>query len=266
MPVGASSESDAIRIGVEVYKSLASSLVQRGLSTSLGDEGGYAPALGSNRDALEVIMEAIGNTGYEAGKDVVLAIDAAASECYEDGHYVLRKEGKVLSADELIEFYQALCRDFPIVSIEDGLDQNDWEGWHKLTDRLGNQVQLVGDDLFVTNTSFLKRGIDEGTTNSILIKLNQIGTLTETIQAVEMAKRASFTAVISHRSGETDDTTISDLVVAMNAGQIKTGAPARGERVSKYNQLIRIEDELHESAVYASWDAFYNVRALRSKH
>ena len=265
MPVGAKSVTEAIRIGTEVYKALASTLTKRGLSTTLGDEGGYAPALGSNREAIDFIVEAIQKAGYEPGKDVALAIDAAASEFFEDGRYVLRKEGKTLSAEDLIAFYEQLCGDFPIVSIEDGLDQNDWDGWQVLTERLGDQVQLVGDDIFVTNTSFLKRGIDEGITNSILIKLNQIGTLTETLEAVEMAKTAGFTAVVSHRSGETDDTTISDLVVGTNAGQIKTGAPARGERVAKYNQLIRIEDQLESAARYAGWNAFYNVPALRAK-
>ncbi|HEV3312186.1 MAG TPA: phosphopyruvate hydratase [Chloroflexota bacterium] len=265
MPVGARSEAEAIRMGVEVYKALGVSLTKRGLNTSLGDEGGYAPALGSNREAIELIVESIGKAGFDAGKDVVVAIDAAASEFWDGDRYVLRKEGKELSAGELIEFYEGLCRDFPIVSIEDGLDQNDWPGWHTLTERLGDKVQLVGDDLFVTNTAFLKRGIDEGTTNSILIKLNQIGTLTETLEAVEMAKQARFTAVVSHRSGETDDTTISDLVVATNAGQIKTGAPARGERVAKYNQLLRIEDQLERSARYAGWAAFYNVPSLRAR-
>jgi enolase len=265
VPTGAGSESDAIRMGVEIYKALAASLTSRKLSTSLGDEGGYAPALGSNREAIEIIMEAIERAGFEAGRDVALAIDPAASEFYENGAYVLSKEGKTLSSDEMVGFYEDLCRDFPIVSIEDGLDQNDWEGWHTLTERLGKQVQLVGDDLFVTNTAFLKRGIDEGTTNSILIKLNQIGTLSETLEAVEMAKKAGFTAVVSHRSGETDDTTISDLVVATNAGQIKTGAPARGERVAKYNQLLRIEDQLEDAGRYAGWSAFYNVPALRAR-
>jgi enolase len=265
MPVGAGSESEAIRMGVEVYRALGGALTKRKLSTSLGDEGGYAPALGSNRDALGLIMEAIDAAGYQAGGDVALAIDPAASEFFEDGRYVLRKEGKSLSSEDMVGFYEALCADFPIVSIEDGLDQNDWEGWHMLTERLGERIQLVGDDLFVTNTSFLRRGIEEGTTNSILIKLNQIGTLSETLEAVEMAKTARFTAVVSHRSGETDDTTISDLVVAANAGQIKTGAPARGERVAKYNQLLRIEDQLEDAARYAGWNAFYNVPVLRAR-
>ncbi len=265
MPVGAESEAEAVRIGGEIYHQLAKSLTQRGLSTSLGDEGGYAPALASNRAAIELIVEAIGAAGYEAGQDVVVAIDAAASEFYEDGSYVLRKEGKTLTSDELIGFYEELVNAFPIISIEDGLDEDDWDGWKKLTDRLGSRVQLVGDDIFVTNTERLRRGIETGTTNSILVKLNQIGTLTETLDAVEMAKTARFSAVVSHRSGETDDTTISDFVVAVNAGQIKTGAPARGERVAKYNQLMRIEDDLEDAARYAGWDAFYNVPALQAK-
>lgn len=265
MPVGAESEAEAVRIGVGVYKALAESLVRRGLSTSLGDEGGYAPPLRSNRDAIEIIMEAIEQAGYVAGEDVVLALDPAASEFSEDGRYVLRKEGKSLTSGELIDFYEELCRDFPIVSLEDGLDQHDWEGWRALTDRLGSRVQVVGDDLFVTNTSFLQRGIDQGVANSILIKLNQIGTLTETLEAMELATSAGYTAVVSHRSGETNDTTISDFVVATNAGQIKTGAPARGERVAKYNQLLHIEDQLEDAGRYAGWTAFHNVSELRSR-
>jgi len=265
MPVGARTESDAVRMGVEIYKKLATGLARRKLSTSLGDEGGYAPALGSNREAVELIIEAIEQAGYEPARDVALALDPAASEFFENGKYVLRKEGKTLTSDELIGFYEDLCRDFPIISIEDGLDQNDWDGFHALTERLGDRIQIMGDDVFVTNTAFLKRGIDSAAANSILIKLNQIGTLTETIEAVEMAKTAGFTAVVSHRSGETDDTTISDFVVAMNAGQIKTGAPARGERVAKYNQLLRIEDQLEAAGRYAGWNAFYNVPALRAR-
>lgn len=263
MPLGAESEHDAIRIGVEVYRHLADCLTKRGLSTSLGDEGGFAPALKSNREAVEIIMEAIQQAGYVAGRDIALALDPAASEFFEDGQYHLQKEGKTLAAEEMVGFYEELCRDFPIVSIEDGLAQDDWDGWQLLTERLGSRIQLVGDDVFVTNTSLLKRGIDESIANSILIKPNQIGTLTETLDAVEMSKRAGYTAVVSHRSGETGDTTIADLVVAVNAGQIKTGAPARGERVAKYNQLLRIEDQLDDTAVYAGWSAFYNVPALQ---
>jgi len=265
MPVGAPTETEAIRMGVEVYKALASSLTKRGLSTSLGDEGGYAPALGSNREAIELIVEAIETAGYRPGEDLGIALDPAASEFFEDGTYVLQKEGLTLSSDEMVEFYEKLVNDFPIVSIEDGLGENDWVGWHALTERLGDRIQLVGDDLFVTNTSFLRRGIDQGTANSILIKLNQIGTLTETLAAVELAKTAGYTAVISHRSGETDDTTIADLVVGTNTGQIKTGAPARGERVCKYNRLLWIEDQLEDAATYAGWSAFYNVKALRGR-
>jgi enolase len=265
MPVGAGSVAEAVRVGAEIYHQLAKTLTKRGLNTSLGDEGGYAPALTSNRDAIELIVEAIRAAGYQAGDDVVLAIDGAASEFHEEGKYLLRKEGRTLTSDELIGFYEELVDAFPIVSIEDGLDENDWEGWKNLTDRLGSRIQLVGDDLFVTNTERLERGIVSGTTNSILVKLNQIGTLTETLDAVEMAKTAGFTAVVSHRSGETDDTTISDFVVAVNAGQIKTGAPARGERIAKYNQLVRIEEDLEDAAVYAGWGAFYNVPTLRAK-
>jgi enolase len=265
MPVGAPTEAEAVRMGVEVYKALAKGLTDRGLSTSLGDEGGYAPALSSNREAIEFIVAAIEAAGYKPGEDVAIALDPAASEFFEDGKYVLKKEGRTLTSDEMVGFYERLVDEFPIVSIEDGLDQNDWEGWKALTERIGNRVQLVGDDLFVTNTGFLQRGIDAATANSILIKLNQIGTLTETMQAVEMAKTAGYTSVISHRSGETGDTTIADLVVATNAGQIKTGAPARGERVEKYNRLTWIEDQLEDAAQYAGWRAFYNVPSLRSR-
>jgi enolase len=265
MPVGAIDEATAIRMGAEIYHSLASCLTNRGLSTLVGDEGGYGPALESNRQAIDLILEAIERAGYRPGVDVAIALDPAASEFYEDGRYVLRKEGRTLDSAEMIGFYEELINEFPIVSIEDGLDENDWEGWHTLTERLGERIQIVGDDLFVTNTSFLRRGIDEKTTNSILVKLNQIGTLTETLAAIEMAKTAGFTAVISHRSGETEDTTIADLVVATNAGQIKTGAPARSERVAKYNRLTWIEDQLEDAAIYAGWSAFYNVKGLRSK-
>lgn len=263
MPVGAPNEVDAVRMGVEVYRALALALTKRHLSTSLGDEGGYAPALSSNRQAVELMVEAIEAAGYAPGTDVALALDPAASEFFEDGAYVLRKEGRTLSPADMVALYEEFVDEFPIISIEDGLDQNDWEGWALLTQRLGGRVQLVGDDLFVTNTEFLRRGIEAGTANSILIKLNQIGTLTETLRAIEMAKTAGYSAVVSHRSGETCDTTIADLVVATNAGQIKTGAPARGERVAKYNRLMWIEEQLEESARYAGWDAFYNVPALQ---
>ncbi len=265
MPLGADSESEGVRMGVEVYKVLGELLVKRGLSTSLGDEGGYAPALESNRDAIEVIAQAIEGAGYQPGSDVAIAVDAAASELFEDGKYVFRREGKILSSRDMVDYYRELCESYPIVSVEDGLDQEDWDGWHHLTEELGSRVQLVGDDLFVTNTEFLQRGIATRTANSILIKLNQIGTLTETLRAIEMGKTAGYTAVVSHRSGETDDTTISDLVVATNAGQIKTGAPARGERVAKYNQLLRIEDHLDDASIYAGWSAFYNVPDLAGR-
>jgi enolase len=226
-------------------------LEQRGLKTSVGDEGGFAPELGSNKDALDLIVQAIEASGYRPGEQIALAIDAAASEFYEDGHYRLRKEGKTLSGEELVMLYAGWADQYPIVSLEDGLDQDDWATWDALTLRLGNRLQLVGDDLFVTNTERLGRGIAARSANSILIKLNQIGTLSETLDAIEMAQRAAFTAVVSHRSGETEDTTIADLVVATNAGQIKTGAPARSERTAKYNRLLQIEAELEADAHYA---------------
>jgi enolase len=265
MPVAARTEREAVRIGTEIYHHLGAVLVDHGLSTTLGDEGGYAPTLKSNRQALDFIMRAIERAGYRPGEDIVLALDPAASEFYENGRYVLRREGRTLTADQMIDFYEALCNDFPIVSLEDGLAEDDWTGWRLLTERLGDRIQLVGDDLFVTNTARLQRGIRDGIANSILIKPNQIGTLSETLQAIELAKSARYTAVISHRSGETTDTTIADLVVAVNTGQIKTGAPARGERVAKYNQLLRIEDELGDVAHYAGWRAFYNVPALAAR-
>jgi enolase len=265
MPVGAESVADAVRMGAEIYHQLAKVLESRGLSTSVGDEGGFAPALKSNADALDAIVEAIGKAGYTAGDDVVLAVDGAASELFEDGKYHLRKEGRVLTSAEMIDWYASLVDRYPIVSLEDGLDEDDWEGWNQLTQRLGERIQIMGDDLFVTNTQRLWRGIDEGTANSILIKLNQIGTVTETVEAVELARQNRYTAVVSHRSGETEDASIADFVVAMNAGQIKTGAPARSERTAKYNQLIRIEEELGDTARYPGWAAFYNVKALGRK-
>jgi enolase len=260
MPVGAISFAEALQMCSEIYHQLKKVLQNRGLNTAIGDEGGFAPDLSSNEEAIEVIMEAIEKAGYIAGEDIMLAIDVAANEIYHDGKYVLEGEGRELSSDEMIEFYQGLVDKYPIISIEDGLSEDDWEGWVRMTEKLGNQIQLVGDDLYVTNTERLARGIEENCSNSILIKVNQIGSLTETIDAVEMAKRAGFTAVVSHRSGETEDVTIADLVVAMNTGQIKTGAPARSERVAKYNQLLRIEELLGDSAEYAGENAFYNLR------
>ena len=260
MPIGATSFMEALRYCAEVYHTLKSVLKAKGLATGVGDEGGFAPNLGSNEEALQVIAEAIEKAGLVVGKDIVFAIDAASSEFYKDGKYHLAGEGKVKTAAEMVEYYAKLCEKYPIYSIEDGLAEEDWEGWKLLTDRLGKTVQLVGDDLFVTNTERLSRGIKEDTANAILIKVNQIGTLTETFDAIEMAKRAGYTAVISHRSGETEDSTIADIAVAVNAGQIKTGAPARSERVAKYNQLLRIEDMLAETAQYRGSDVFYNIK------
>ena len=265
MPVGAASVTDAIRVGAEIYRALGKVLEGRGLSTSVGDEGGFAPSLKSNRDALEVIVEAIRNAGYTPGEDVVLAIDPASTEFYEDGAYLLRKEGRTLSSSEMVQFYADLAEEFPIVSLEDGLAEDDWEGWKELTDRLGDRIQLVGDDLFVTNTERLWQGIQRSTGNSILIKLNQIGTVTETVEAIELARQNRYTAVVSHRSGETEDSSIADLVVALNTGQIKTGAPARSERTAKYNRLMWIESQLADTARYPGWAAFYNVPQLLSR-
>lgn len=261
MPVGATTFSQALRMCSEVYHSLKKTLTSKGLNTSIGDEGGFAPNLKSNEEAIAIIIEAIEKAGYKPGQQISIAVDAAASEFYkEDGKYHLDGEGKVLTVEEMVSFWERLVDKYPIVSLEDALSEDDWEGWKLMTDRLGKKIQLVGDDLFVTNTKRLAKGIKLGTANSILIKLNQIGTLTETIEAIEMAKRAGYTAVVSHRSGESEDTTIADLVVAMNAGQIKTGAPARTDRVAKYNQLLRIEDELGEVAQYLGMEAFYNVK------
>ncbi len=260
MPVGAKTFSDALQMCAEVYHTLKKTLHDKGYSTAIGDEGGFAPDLKSNEEAIEVIIEAITAAGYKAGEDMFIAIDAASSEYYKDGKYVLEHEGKTLTAAEMVDFLEEWVNKYPIISIEDGMAEEDWEGWKLLTERLGKKVQLVGDDLFVTNTERLERGIDLGVGNSILIKLNQIGTLTETLNAIEMANRAGYTAVISHRSGETEDTTIADLVVAVNAGQIKTGAPARSERVAKYNQLIRIEEELDDVAEYRGRKAFFNIK------
>jgi enolase len=266
LPVGASSFRDALRMGAEVYQALKKVLSSRKLNTNVGDEGGFAPSLSSNREALEVVVAAIEAAGYKPGADIFLGMDPASTEFYENGKYVLAKEGRTLTSEEMVSLYEQWIGEYPIISIEDGLAEDDWNGWSFLRQRLGHRIQLVGDDLFVTNTARLKRGIEEHSANSILIKLNQIGTLTETLEAIEMAKRASFTAVVSHRSGETEDTTIADLVVATNAGQIKTGSPARSERVAKYNRLLIIEDELGaETARYAGFSAFYNVPGLYAR-
>ncbi len=262
MPVSAGSIKEAIRMGAEVFHALKAVLKSKGHVTAVGDEGGFAPNLESNEAPLAVIVEAIEKAGYTPGKDIMLAMDVAASEFYdaERDIYVLSKSGgKEMTADQLIDMYAELVDKYPIVSIEDGLAEGDWDGWKRLTDRLGEKIQIVGDDLFVTNPAILKEGIDRGITNSILIKVNQIGTLTETFDAMEMAKRAGFTCVISHRSGETEDTTIADIAVAFNAGQIKTGSMSRTDRVAKYNQLLRIEDELGASAKYSGMDTFYNI-------
>lgn len=255
-PTGAPSFAEALRWSAEIYQSLKKVLKDKGYSTNVGDEGGFAPALKSNAEAIQVILEAIDNAGYKAGDQVNLCLDTAASELYDNGKYTLRKEGRVLSGTEMVDFYADLCNRYPIISLEDGLAEDDWETWKQLTARLGNKIQLVGDDLFVTNVERLKKGIAEQAANSILIKLNQIGTLSETLSAIETAHKAGWTAVVSHRSGETEDTTIADLVVATNAGQIKTGAPARSERVAKYNELLRIEEELGDTAEYLGLAAF----------
>lgn len=261
MPLKASSFKEALRMGTEVFHSLKKVLSEKGYNTAVGDEGGFAPSLNSNEEALEVILIAIEKAGYKPGDDIYLALDVASSELYKNGKYILSAEkNPEKSVDEMIEYYSYLTAKYPIISIEDGLAEDDWQGWSKLTSALGSKVQLVGDDLFVTNTERLKTGIDKGIANSILIKLNQIGTLTETLSAIEMAKRAGYTCVISHRSGETEDTTIADLAVAVNAGQIKTGSACRTDRVCKYNQLIRIEEELLDQSSFASFSAFYNLK------
>ncbi|PIC67292.1 phosphopyruvate hydratase [Sporosarcina sp. P21c] len=261
MPVRAESFRHALRMGTEIFHSLKSVLHGKGLNTAVGDEGGFAPNLASNEEALTTIIEAIEKAGYKAGEDILLAMDVASSEFYDkdQNNYYLAGEDIRKTSEEMVAWYEELCEKYPIVSIEDGLDENDWDGHKLLTERLGNKVQLVGDDLFVTNTEKLSRGIKEGIGNSILIKVNQIGTLTETFDAIEMAKRAGYTAVISHRSGESEDVTIADIAVATNAGQIKTGAPSRSDRVAKYNQLLRIEDQLFETAQYLGKDTFYNL-------
>jgi enolase len=261
MPAGAATFAEALRMGAEIFHALKGVLKAKGYNTAVGDEGGFAPNLKSNEEALEVIVEAIAKAGYKPGDDVLLALDVASSELFKDGAYHLENEAQpVKSAAELVDFYENLVNKYPIISIEDGMAENDWEGWRLLTERLGRRIQIVGDDLFVTNPKILKEGIQKGIANSILIKLNQIGTLTETLDAIEMAKRAGYTTVISHRSGETEDTTLADLAVAVNAGQIKTGSLCRTDRVCKYNQLLRIEDELDTTALFRGKSVFYNVK------
>lgn len=260
MPVGAPDFREGLRMATEVFHSLKKVLKGRGLNTSVGDEGGFAPNLESNEAALQAIVEAITAAGYKPGQDVVLALDVAATEIYQDGKYHLAGEGRSLTGAELVNFYSQMVEKYPIISIEDGMAEEDWEGWANLTQALGRKIQLVGDDLFVTNVRRLAKGIELGTCNSILIKLNQIGTVTETMAAIETAKRAGYTAVISHRSGETEDTFIADLAVATGAGQIKTGAPSRTDRVAKYNQLMRIEEELGDTAAWPGREAFYNLK------
>lgn len=260
MPVGAKSFAEALRMNAEIYHNLKALLKSKGLSTALGDEGGFAPDLKCNEEAIEVILEAVAKAGYKPGEDIVIALDVASSEMYEDGKYNLAGEGIVKTSAEMVDYLAALCEKYPIISIEDGLAEDDWEGWKALTDKLGGKVQLVGDDLFVTNEERLKAGIEKGVANAILIKVNQIGTLTETFNAIETAKRAGYTCIISHRSGETEDTTLADIAVAVNAGQIKTGAPARTDRVAKYNQLLRIEEDLGKAAKYNGKNVFYNIQ------
>lgn len=260
MPVGAPNFREALRMGAEVYHSLKVVLKGRGLNTAIGDEGGFAPNLSSNEEALKVIIEAIEKAGYKPGEDIFLAMDVASSEIYQDGKYNLAGEGITKTAAEMVAFYEELVAKYPIISIEDGMAEDDWEGWKLLTEKLGDKIQLVGDDLFVTNTKRLKMGIDQDIANSILIKVNQIGTLTETFETIEMAKRAGYTCVISHRSGETEDATIADIAVAVNAGQIKTGAPTRSDRIAKYNQLLRIEEELCVVGKYEQKNVFYNLK------
>lgn len=262
MPVGAETFHDAVRMGAEIFHSLKAVLKSKGMNTAVGDEGGFAPNLSSNEEAILVIMEAIKKAGYEPGKDVKIAMDVAATELYDEEKklYSLAGEGLHKTAAEMVDFYEMLLSKYPIISIEDGLSEDDWDGWKLMTDRLGSKVQLVGDDLFVTNTKRLARGIELGIANSILVKVNQIGTLTETLDAIEMAKKAGYTAIISHRSGESEDTTIADIVVGVNAGQIKTGAPSRTDRVAKYNQLMRLEELLDYSAEFAGNEAFYNLK------
>jgi enolase len=261
VPAGAKNFAEALRMGAEVFHALKGVLKGKGYNTAVGDEGGFAPNLKSNEEALQIIMEAIAKAGYKPGEDVLLAIDVASSELYKNGKYILENEAQPeKSADELIAFYENLVNNYPIISIEDGMAESDWDGWKKLTERLGKRIQIVGDDVFVTNPQIIKEGIAQGIANSILIKLNQIGTLTETLDAIEMAKRAGYTTVVSHRSGETEDTTLADLAVAVNAGQIKTGSLCRTDRVCKYNQLLRIEDELDITAIFRGHEVFYNLK------
>jgi enolase len=262
MPVGAPSFKEALRMGAEIFHNLKAVLKGKGLNTAVGDEGGFAPDLKTNEEAIQVIIEAIEKAGYKPGEDVCIALDVAASEFYDESKkmYNMTGEGVSRTAEQMIEYYEMLTSKYPVISIEDGLAEDDWDGWKKLTDRLGKKIQLVGDDLFVTNTERLAKGIEKGVGNSILIKLNQIGTLTETLDAIEMAKKAGYTAVVSHRSGETEDSTIADVVVGINAGQIKTGSLSRTDRIAKYNQLLRIEEILGSSAQYAGKNAFYNLR------
>ena len=260
LPAGASSFAEAFRMGAEVFHNLKSVLKKKGYNTSVGDEGGFAPNLKSNEEALEVIVEAISKAGYKPGEDIYLGIDVAGTELFKNGKYELAGEGLTMTADEMVSYYEKICSKYPILTIEDGLAEDDWDGWKKLTQVLGKKVQIVGDDLFVTNTERVSQGIEMGVANSVLIKVNQIGTLTETLNTIEMAKRAGYSAVVSHRSGETEDTTIADIVVGVNAGQIKTGAPSRIDRVAKYNQLLRIEEELDDTAIYLGRASFYNLK------
>jgi enolase len=260
MPVGAESFKRAIQMGAEVYHALKKVLKDRGLNTNVGDEGGFAPSLPSNKDAIEAILAAIESANYKPGRDIYIALDPASSEFYKDGSYVLEREGKTLTSAEMVEFYVKWVAGYPIISIEDGMDEDDWDGWRLITEKLGDKIQLVGDDLYVTNVSRLSQGIKTRASNSILIKLNQIGTLTETIEAIKTAQQAGWTAVVSHRSGETEDTTIADLAVGMNTGQIKTGAPCRSERTAKYNRLLYIEEELGKNASYTGMKAFGNLK------
>ena len=259
IPAGAESFSEALQMGVEVFHSLKAVLQSRGLATTVGDEGGFAPNLPSNEAALELLMDAISKAGYQPGKDIWLGMDVASSEFYRDGHYHLASEKRELNSAQFVDYLEALADRYPLISIEDGMDQNDWEGWVMLTDRLGDRLQLVGDDIFVTNTAILREGIERGVANSILIKLNQIGTLSETLAAIEMAKTHSYTAIVSHRSGETEDTTLADVAVATGCGQIKTGSLSRTDRVAKYNRLLRIEEDLGDAARYPGLATFYNL-------